>query len=68
MELLEDSISPFLQNFKLESTIENTFGIVPNYEELLSVKKNSPILLHILFPEQPDELRNIHLEFSCFDP
>ncbi|CAD8209061.1 unnamed protein product [Paramecium pentaurelia] len=67
IDLLEDSLTPYLQGFNLESNITCINQIVPNPESVVCLKKNQELTIQVLFSVQ-QENENLQLTLSCFDP
>ena len=54
--LLKDSITPFLQNFKLTYDRSLVEMIVPRPESINSVRKNEALTFFVFFNEKLDEI------------
>ncbi|CAD8162107.1 unnamed protein product [Paramecium octaurelia] len=67
IDLLEDSMTPYLQGFNLESNISSIAQIIPNPESIVCLKKNQELTIQVLF--SVDQVTdNLQLTLSCFDP
>ncbi|CAK63501.1 unnamed protein product (macronuclear) [Paramecium tetraurelia] len=67
IDLLEDSLTPYLQNFKLETNVKEVYSIIPNPESIVSLKKNQELTIQILFSNE-QELENIEFSMHCYNP
>ena len=59
IDLLQDSITPYLENFKLIHNLKNPYCIVPNPESIICLRKNTSLTLQILFPKQEKDKINL---------
>ncbi|CAD8149835.1 unnamed protein product [Paramecium pentaurelia] len=67
IDLLEDSLTPYLQAFNLESNINNIAQIIPNPESIICLKKNQELTIQILFSNQQQQ-ENLEFKINCYDP
>ncbi|CAD8199925.1 unnamed protein product [Paramecium octaurelia] len=67
IDLLEDSLTPYLKEFTLQSNVNNIAQIIPNPESVVCLKKNQELTIQVLFSidQQTD---NLQFTLSCFDP
>ncbi|CAD8111726.1 unnamed protein product [Paramecium sonneborni] len=49
IDLLEDSLTSYLEDFKLEINVQTIFLIIPNPESIISLKKNQELFLNSIF-------------------
>ncbi|CAD8149842.1 unnamed protein product [Paramecium octaurelia] len=67
IDLLEDSLTPYLQAFTLESNVVNVASIIPNPESIVCLKKNQELTIQVLFPME-QQYENLEFKINCFDP
>ncbi|CAD8111359.1 unnamed protein product [Paramecium primaurelia] len=67
IDLLEDSLTPYLKGFNLETNICNITQIVPNPESIVCLKKNQELTIQAFFSIE-QEIDNLQFTLSCFDP
>ncbi|CAD8061854.1 unnamed protein product [Paramecium sonneborni] len=67
IDLLEDSLTPYLQAFTLETNFNNIVQIIPNPESIVSLKKNEELTISILFSNEQIQ-ENLEFKINCFDP
>ncbi|CAD8214183.1 unnamed protein product [Paramecium octaurelia] len=67
IDLLEDSLTPYLQAFTLESNVVNVASIIPNPESIVCLKKNQELTIQVLFPKE-QQYENLEFKINCFDP
>ncbi|CAK76747.1 unnamed protein product (macronuclear) [Paramecium tetraurelia] len=67
IDLLEDSLTPYLEAFTLESNIPNITSIIPNPDSIVSLKKNQELTFQILFPNQ-QKPEVLEFKIRCYDP
>ncbi|CAK63523.1 unnamed protein product (macronuclear) [Paramecium tetraurelia] len=67
IDLLEDSLTPYLEDFKLETNVDKISSIIPNPESIVSLKKNQELTIQILFSNE-QELENIEFSIHCYNP
>ncbi len=48
-ELLDDSITPFLTDFKFKTNIPNLATLIPNPESIQCLRKNESFVIQMLF-------------------
>ncbi|CAD8159125.1 unnamed protein product [Paramecium pentaurelia] len=66
MDLLENSMTQYLQGFKLDLPEINISQIIPDPEYITTIKKNEELLIQILFPTPVSE--TLEFQINCFDP
>ncbi|CAD8104459.1 unnamed protein product [Paramecium primaurelia] len=66
IDLLEDSLTPYLKAFKVETNAIKISSIIPDPESIVSLKKNQELTIQILFSSQQDQ-DNIQFKINCFD-
>ncbi|CAK70304.1 unnamed protein product (macronuclear) [Paramecium tetraurelia] len=67
IDLLEDSLTPYLEAFTLESNITNIVSIIPNPDSIVSLKKNQELTIQVLFSkEETPEI--LEFRINCYDP
>ncbi|CAD8214664.1 unnamed protein product [Paramecium octaurelia] len=67
IDLLEDSLTPYLEAFTLESNITNIASIIPNPNSIVSLKKNQELTIQILFSKQ-ETPKILEFKINCYDP
>ncbi|CAD8177439.1 unnamed protein product [Paramecium octaurelia] len=66
IDLLEDSMTQYLQGFKLDLPEINISQIIPDPEHITTIKKNEELFIQILFPQPITE--TLEFQIKCFDP
>ncbi|CAD8116740.1 unnamed protein product [Paramecium primaurelia] len=66
IDLLEDSMTQYLEGFKLELPEINISQIIPDPESITAIKKNEELVIQILFPTPIQN--SLDFQIKCFDP
>ena len=51
IDLLQDSITPYLENFNLVHNLKDPYCILPSPDSVICLRKNNAFTLQILFPK-----------------